>query len=83
MENNKRRGSEERIVLAHPTMVYDKDRRFNHPGTPTQQKHTMILFSKGGGPEGPLATGHSHQQEILVFGNESAPPLKMPVLGAY
>ena len=65
MENNKRRGSEERIVLAHPTMVYDKDRRFHHPmahGMGNNQTQTMIqLLIKGAynirGPKGDFFRG--------------------------
>ena len=63
MENNKRRGSEERIVLAHPTMVYDKDRRFHHPmahGMGNNQTQTMIqLLIKGAirGPKGAFFRG--------------------------
>ena len=60
MENNKRRGSEERIVLAHPTMVYDKDRRFHHPRMGNNQTQTMIqLLIKGAirGPKGDFFRG--------------------------
>jgi hypothetical protein len=84
MENNKRRGSEERIVLAHPTMVYDKDRRFNYLARQhNNQQHTMIRVEAERGQEDLFPTGHSHQWITRYPGTLHPTPLKMPDFRAY